>query len=125
MLKCLLISFFVAVVAFVAAAVLGWREYLANPAGMLLYTPIGPCPTLAHSFGVGLSVGLVAAALIAGLVALASFLAGFVSRWKTARRLLQTTWQTALLVIFLLYVLSFTQPIFEAWLPQQKVLGCA
>jgi hypothetical protein len=125
MSKRLLFSLLVAAVAFLVAAVFGWREYLANPQGMLLYTPNGPCPALAHSFAVGLFVGLVTASLVALSVALVSFFATFVRRWAAAHRLLQATWQTALLAIPLLCVLALSEPLFEAKLPQQKVTGCA
>ena len=108
---------------FACAAGFGWREYMANPHGILLYTPIGPCPTLAHSFSVGFAVALLFAAAASLCIALFCLLVSFIPGLSSARGIRAVSLTAALVVPFL-GVFWFFHPLFESLLPQQPVPGC-
>ncbi|MDP1935777.1 MAG: hypothetical protein Q8K91_01070 [Hylemonella sp.] len=119
-LKQLSMAFGLAVILFSCAAMLGWHDYRMHPEGMLLHTPQGPCPRLAHSFAVGLFLGLVLAGIACALAALACLGASFVPAWRRAKSALRAVTVVLLAVLPLLLLFGLTSPLIESRLPQKK-----
>jgi len=116
------ISFVAACLLFACAAGFGWHEYMANPSGVLLYTPNGPCPPLAHRFSVGLTLALLLAAAASLFIAILCLLASFIPCWSV--RGVREVSFIAMLVVPFLGVFWLSHPLFESFLPLQPVPGC-
>jgi hypothetical protein len=102
----------------------GWSHYQAWPQGDLLYTPMGPCPSLAHSFTTGYLLVLTLAALICLVIAAAAFAASWVPRLSSFKRRLRSIAAAGLLIVGLLFVVSFLHRAIEAYLPLQVDPSC-
>lgn len=116
-----LIALVPALLAFAGAAFQGWRAYVQNPHGALLYTPNGPCPTLMPTFSLAFTFWLCVAGVVAAVFAALTMAIGLgrdsLERFRGVAR-------TALWVLPWLALLWCTYPMFEAVFPQQPVPGC-
>jgi hypothetical protein len=117
--------FAVSVVATFAVAIYaGWGSYRSSPEGLLLYTPIGPCPTMQHSFSFVYVTCLLIASAIAALVAVITFMASFVQRFVAGKPKLRSISKLCVVAVALFLGGSFLSAIFEARLPLQVKPGC-
>jgi hypothetical protein len=119
-----------AIFAFVIIATLalaiggGWSSYRASPEGALLYTPIGPCPVMQHSFTLAYVLSLVVASTVAVLVSLATFVASTMQCFLSLRHRLRSMSKLCLVAIGVFFGASFLSGFFEAQLPLHLKPGC-
>jgi hypothetical protein len=118
------IAFGVACIVCICAIAFGLHEYAVQPQGVLLYTPKGPCPGLAHSFGISFEIAFLLAAVASACVALLLLFASSFWRSASIKGKLRHVAVTAGLVLPFLYALSLTRPLFESQLPLHPVPGC-
>lgn len=119
-----------AIFAFVVIATLalavggGWSSYLASPEGVLLYSPIGPCPKMQHSFTLAYVLSLVIASAVAVFVSVATFVASKMRRFLSLRHRLRSASKLCLVAVGVFFSASFLSGFFEAQLPLHLKPGC-
>lgn len=115
-------SVVIATLAF--AAYSGWSSYSARPEGMLLYTPIGPCPAMHHSFTLTYRLCLAAASTIAVVLSIVAFGVSTMQRFSAAKLRLRSTSKLCLVAIAIFFGASFLSPLFEKQFPLHIKPGC-
>jgi hypothetical protein len=120
------VSFTVACIVLAAGVVFGWRSYVANPEGVLLYTPKNWCEAArVHTFTIAFFLILIVGFAILLAIAILSFSASLLSSMagrKTALRFMVRT--SALSMLFVAFGSLLHIPV-EAELPLQKISACA
>ena len=102
----------------------GWDSYQSAPAGVLLYTPIGPCPKLQNSFVFSFQLSLLAGGIVVLLVAGGIWMASMLPKFHAGSKAFRGALRSIGIVLIALVVASLFSSILATYFPTQVKPEC-